>query len=79
MKHLIKIAEKMWKLDFTELPSHPGKLMKTAIMLSGRVEKLENWITENTDYDGTTIGYKEERKKEETVEYELHADGVKIK
>ena len=56
MKHYEKLTKACAK-TFQEVESI-GVQKRIAIALSGRVELLEKFISENTEYDGEKVGFK---------------------
>lgn len=55
MKH-IKFIAKTWDLSLSELKTDE-RLMKVALALSSRIEILELFISNETEYDGEKVGF----------------------
>ena len=61
MKHIARIAKKFTQEQdelkaILKLKNHP-RLLDFAIKLSNRIDLLEKFITERTEYDGTKVGF----------------------
>ena len=56
MKHIEKVA-KEFNTDLKGLKDHP-QLLKIAMSFSNRIDLLEKFISENTQFDGKKVGFK---------------------
>jgi hypothetical protein len=62
MKHFNRAVEKLTE-DFVNVED-PKILKRLAIAFSNRIDLLEKYISENTDVDGTEVGFSLKPKKD---------------